>query len=80
MTDKSDVICPRCESTSTRVRFESPVAGVWTLHACDDCLFTWRSTEPETITDPKQYPLRFQIKLEKLKDIPVMRAIARRDR
>ena len=56
MTDKSTLICPRCESTSTGVRFESPVAGVWTLYGCDDCLFTWRSTEPKTITDPKQYP------------------------
>ena len=79
MTDKSTLICPRCESASTRVRFESPVAGVWTLYGCDDCLFIWRSTEPKTITDPKQYPARFKVKLEKLKDIPVMPAIAHPD-
>ena len=80
MTDKSGLICPRCESTSTKVRFESPVAGVWTLYGCDDCLFTWRSTEPDTITDPKQYPARFKVKLEELKHIPVMPAIAHPDR
>jgi hypothetical protein len=72
-------ICPRCESSPTKIRFESPVAGVWTLYGCDDCLFTWRSTEPETITDPKLYPARFKVKLEKLKDIPVMPAIAHPD-
>ncbi|WP_408363919.1 MULTISPECIES: non-oxidative hydroxyarylic acid decarboxylases subunit D [unclassified Paraburkholderia] len=68
-------ICPRCESSSTLVRFESPVAGVWTLFGCNACLFTWRSTEPATITDPKLYPARFKVKLEHLKDIPVMPAI-----
>ena len=73
-------ICPRCESSSTEIRFESPVAGVWTLYGCDDCLFTWRSTEPKTITDPKLYPARFKVKLKKLQDIPVMPAIGRPDR
>jgi hypothetical protein len=74
MTTKS--ICPRCESSSTLVRVESPVKGVWTLFGCDACLFTWRSTEPATITDPKLYPARFKVKLEDLKRIPVMPAIA----
>ncbi len=79
MANYSPLICPRGESTLTKIRFESPVAGVWTLYGCDECLFTWRSTEPETITDPKQYPSRFKVKLEHLKDIPVMPAIAHSD-
>ena len=79
MSNGTALVCPRCEHSSTRIRFESPVPGVWTLYGCDDCLFTWRSTEPDTITDPKLYPARFKVKLEKLKDIPVMPAIAHPD-
>jgi vanillate/4-hydroxybenzoate decarboxylase subunit D len=79
MTEQSAPVCPRCESSATKVRFESPVAGVWTLYGCDDCLFIWRSTELETITNPKLYPARFKVKLEHLKDIPVMPAIAHAD-
>jgi vanillate/4-hydroxybenzoate decarboxylase subunit D len=76
MDKHSAPICPRCESSVTLVRFESPVPGVWTLYGCDACLFTWRSTEPATITDPRRYPARFKVKLEDLKHIPVMPAIA----
>jgi hypothetical protein len=80
MSNSTVPICPRCESSSTKIRFESPVVGVWTLYGCEDCLFTWRSTEPATITDPTLYPARFKVRLEKLKDIPVMPAIVHPDR
>ena len=71
--------CPRCDSATTEVQFESPVKGAWVLYRCTTCLFTWRSTEPETITNPKLYPARFKIKPEELKDFPVMPAIAERE-
>jgi len=76
MPNSSPSVCPRCESKTVKVRFESPVKGVWTLYGCDTCLFTWRSSEPATITDPKLYPQRFKIKPEHLRDIPTMPAIA----
>ncbi len=79
MSNGTALICPRCKSSSSKIRFESPVAGVWTLYGCDVCLFVWRSTEPDTITDPKLYPARFKVKPEKLQDIPVMPAIAHPD-
>jgi hypothetical protein len=69
-------ICPRCDSATVDVRFESSVAGVWTLYGCDTCLFTWRSSEPPTITDPNLYPAKFKLKPESLKHIPVMPAVA----
>ena len=76
MEDYGPSICPRCESETIRVRFESPVEGVWTLYGCDTCLFTWRSSEPATITDPALYPKKFKIKPEQLRNAPSMPAIA----
>jgi hypothetical protein len=50
------------------------------MHGCDDCLFTWRSTELGTITNAKLYPARFKVNLDDLKDIPVMPDIAQADK
>ena len=76
MSDEKLPICPRCESDTTKIMFKSPVKDVWVLYSCQTCLFTWRSTEPETITNPKLYPKKFKIKPEDLKNCPVMPAIA----
>jgi hypothetical protein len=43
-------------------------------------LFTWRSSEPATITDPKLYPKKFKIKPEHLRDIPIMPAVAAQEK
>jgi vanillate/4-hydroxybenzoate decarboxylase subunit D len=54
-------ICPRCDSTATRVLTVSPVAGVWTMYTCDVCFYSWRSTEPSYATDPATYPAAFKV-------------------
>ncbi|WP_431223987.1 non-oxidative hydroxyarylic acid decarboxylases subunit D [Serratia sp. L9] len=48
--------CPRCESAGPEALSHSPVAGAWTVFHCPTCFFTWRSTEPDFITDPAKYP------------------------
>ena len=53
-------ICPRCESEANKVA-ESPVKGAWEVYLCPVCIFTWRSTEPETITNPEKYKKAFKI-------------------
>ncbi|WP_046212757.1 non-oxidative hydroxyarylic acid decarboxylases subunit D [Paenibacillus wulumuqiensis] len=54
-------ICPRCGSQHTEQVAASPVAGVWTVHMCSTCIFTWRSTEPEHITNPDKYLPAFKV-------------------
>ena len=68
-------VCPRCDSETTELQFKSPVEGVWELYRCTTCLFAWRSTEPEHMTDPKLYDPTFKVKPEELGDYPVMPAI-----
>lgn len=53
--------CPRCESKEAEVVFESPVKGAWEVYLCPVCIFTWRSSEPETITNPEKYNKAFKI-------------------
>ena len=67
------MICPRCDSEKVRVMVKSPVGDVWEVYICDTCIFTWRSTEGENITDPEQYDKRFKLNPEefhKLDQIP----------
>ncbi|HET6872630.1 MAG TPA: non-oxidative hydroxyarylic acid decarboxylases subunit D [Sporolactobacillaceae bacterium] len=53
--------CPRCESKKAEMVFESPVKGAWEVYVCPVCIFTWRSSEPETITNPEKYKKAFKI-------------------
>ncbi|MDM5197046.1 non-oxidative hydroxyarylic acid decarboxylases subunit D [Fictibacillus enclensis] len=53
--------CPRCDSKKTEFLCESPVKGCWTMYSCPVCTFTWRSTEPENITNPELYNQRFKV-------------------
>ena len=68
-------ICPRCESATVELQFSSPVKGVWEIYRCTKCLYAWRSTEPETNTDPAKYPHRFKVDPARLNDYPIMPAI-----
>ena len=67
--------CPRCRSNTVAVRAVSPLAGVWTVYGCDTCFYTWRSTEPETNTDPDQYPAVFRLAAADLPKLQVAQAI-----
>ncbi|WP_102349111.1 non-oxidative hydroxyarylic acid decarboxylases subunit D [Bacillus sp. Marseille-P3661] len=53
-------ICPRCESYSDVIA-KSPKYGVWEMYQCAICFFTWRSNEPEYITNPKKYNKAFKV-------------------
>jgi vanillate/4-hydroxybenzoate decarboxylase subunit D len=68
-------VCPRCRSNSTALRAVSPVAGVWIVYGCDVCFYTWRSTEPETNTNPERYPEVFPLKQDDLPGLQVAPAI-----
>lgn len=54
-------ICPRCESNRSEVVTRSPVKGAWEVLLCPVCLFTWRTSEPDSITDPAKYKSAFKV-------------------
>ena len=68
-------ICPRCDSKTTELQFKSPVEGVWEIYRCTTCLFSWRTTEPDTITDPEKFDPVFKVKPEDLPNAPMMPGI-----
>jgi vanillate/4-hydroxybenzoate decarboxylase subunit D len=53
--------CPRCDSNKATIVTQSPVQGAWEVYLCSVCLFSWRSTEPNSITDPKKYNKIYKI-------------------
>jgi vanillate/4-hydroxybenzoate decarboxylase subunit D len=53
--------CPRCLTGDARVIARSPKPGVWTMHLCTVCLYTWRSTEPDYATSADALSPRFRI-------------------
>jgi vanillate/4-hydroxybenzoate decarboxylase subunit D len=65
-------ICPRCETDKTEVLTVSPVEGEWLVYRCPACFFAWRSTEPDTITDPRLYDSAFKFKPEDIPSFPVV--------
>lgn len=56
--------CPRCAGTSVRQLAESPEPGVWTVHLCERCRYTWRSTEPASRATREHYPQRYRLSEE----------------
>lgn len=42
--------CPRCDSPKTRVMVKSPVGDVWEVYVCENCWYSWRSTETPHIS------------------------------
>ncbi|MCF8568303.1 hypothetical protein LLE49_26635 [Alicyclobacillus tolerans] len=72
--------CPRCDSNETKVLCESPVTGHWTMYSCPVCTFTWRSTEPEYITNPNMYNPRFKVNPKDMDKYQIHPAIAERRR
>lgn len=37
--------CPRCDSPKVKKMADSPVGKVWEVYVCENCWFSWRSTE-----------------------------------
>ncbi|MFQ5659732.1 MAG: non-oxidative hydroxyarylic acid decarboxylases subunit D [Gammaproteobacteria bacterium] len=57
-----DKQCPRCEGREVIVLARSPVGKVWEMYLCDDCQYSWRSTETEAIQNPDLYSKKFKLK------------------
>jgi vanillate/4-hydroxybenzoate decarboxylase subunit D len=70
-----NLVCPRCRSKAAELRSRSPEAGVWTVFGCNDCFYTWRSTEPVDNTDPDHYPAVFRLRTEDLPKLQVAPAV-----
>lgn len=68
-------VCPRCCSTTTRVRAHSPEKDVWTMFGCDTCFYTWRSTEPVENTDPDHYSEIFRLSPKDIPGLPIVPVI-----
>lgn len=45
------MICPRCGFESISTIAKSPVEGAWEVYECDQCFFSWRSTEDVDVHD-----------------------------
>lgn len=53
--------CPRCAAANIRTVTTSPVPGVWEVLQCPQCLYMWRTTEPQRRTRRDSYPEAFQL-------------------
>lgn len=59
--------CPRCDSENTGILTKSPVGNVWEMYICNECFYSWRSTENVVVHD------KFKIKpgdIERMQVIP----------
>ena len=72
---KEFTVCPRCGSHTVEVVYKSPVEGAWEVYMCTTCRYTFRSTEPDYMTDPDKYDPTFKLDPEGLQDFPMMPAI-----
>jgi transposase-like protein len=60
------MICPRCDSKNANLLTSSPVGNEWKVYICNDCNFSWRSTEPENIRNPEMYDPKFKLTNKKI--------------
>jgi hypothetical protein len=44
----------------------SSPAGIWEIHLCRTCFYSWRTTEPVSATDPEHYDERFRLTPEQI--------------
>lgn len=56
-----DLDCPRCSTPHASLVARSPVDGVWEMHLCTTCFYSWRSTEPDYATKAESLPELFRI-------------------
>lgn len=59
--------CPRCDSENTGILTKSPVGDAWEMYICNECFYSWRSTEHVIVHD------KFKIKpgdIERMQVIP----------
>jgi vanillate/4-hydroxybenzoate decarboxylase subunit D len=67
--------CPRCGHTTLDQLCTSPVAGVWEVYQCEQCLYCWRTSEPARRTRRDAYPDSFKMTVEDIRiavELPVI--------
>jgi len=65
------MICPRCDSEQAYKIFEAPEdPKLWEVYRCPRCNFTWRSSEEEQVTDPRQYSPKFKLTEKQIQELP----------
>ncbi|AUX93453.1 non-oxidative hydroxyarylic acid decarboxylases subunit D [Mixta gaviniae] len=69
------MICPRCGDQHIELMATSPVEGVWTVHQCQRCLYTWRSTEPLRRISREHYPQAFRMTQQDIDNAPEVPAV-----
>ena len=58
--------CPRCESEKIKMMVQSPVGDVWEMYLCEECFYSWRSTEDVRVLD------KFKLTKEKIDSMDVI--------
>lgn len=58
--------CPRCGSENIKTIAKSPVEGCWEVYECDECYYSWRSTEDPHVDDV------FKLTPEKIANLQVI--------
>lgn len=61
--------CPRCGGELISTIATSPVGDVWEVYECDDCFYSWRSTETPHVDDV------FKLTKEKIANLQVIPAV-----
>jgi len=69
------MICPRCADEHIELMAVSPVKGIWTVHQCQRCLYTWRSTEPLRRTSREHYPQAFRMTQADIDNAPMVPSV-----
>lgn len=66
------MICPRCDSTKIELLTKAPKDNAWEVYICEECSFSWRTTESEEVTNPDKYDKRFKIDRASIDSLPIM--------
>ncbi|MBL1100539.1 non-oxidative hydroxyarylic acid decarboxylases subunit D [Streptomyces coffeae] len=67
-TNATPTECPRCGHDRLDQIYTSPVAGVWEIYHCQQCLYSWRTTEPARRTQRDAYPDSFKMTVDDIRN------------
>jgi rubredoxin len=67
--------CPRCGYETIEELFASPVPDAWTVLQCQQCLYCWRTSEPDRRTRRDSYPEEFMMTVADIASAPEVPSI-----
>ncbi|MEV6171903.1 non-oxidative hydroxyarylic acid decarboxylases subunit D [Streptomyces sp. NPDC051954] len=73
------MICPRCGDDAVDTVTTSPVPGAWDVLQCLNCLYMWRTTEPDRRSRREAYPPAFRLTradIDNAPEVPVVPPLA----